>query len=1145
MLPELRNTDGGLCPAFTCSTGTTQYCGDIGDSCGQPQHCGACPTGQQCENNVCVAAGTVCLTGCTVAGGTYCGVIGDGCGGTLDCGTACPLTGWTCGTDHICKGGPTVCQADTCVAASGDQYCGTIGDGCGNTLDCGNPCPTGWNCLNNLCVGPAGVCNALKCATDSGDHYCGDIGDGCGGILACGDDCPAGWTCEDHMCKATPPACTLATCATASGDHYCGPIGDGCGGTLDCGADCPVGWNCVNSVCVGGPLVCQPATCDTAGGGRYCGQVGDGCGGTLNCPADCLQSGWICQDNLCIGPPSVCTKITCATASGDNYCGTVGDNCGGSLDCGTICPKAGWTCGTDNICKGPPGVCIPLSCTTSGGDHYCGTVGDGCGGTLDCGTTCPTAGWTCGTDNICKGGPTCVPTTCDAPNGDHYCGTIGDGCGGTLDCGTTCPKAGWTCSDNMCKADLTSCTPLTCVASSGDTYCGAIGDGCGGTLDCGTTCPKAGWVCENGLCKAGSTANCIARTCTTAYGDQYCGTIGDGCGNSVECGTTCAKAGWACQDNLCKAGPTANCVPLACTTANNDQYCGDIGDGCGGTVHCGTACTKAGWTCQDNLCKGGPTSGCTPLTCQTASGDQYCGDIGDGCGNLLDCGTTCAKSGWTCQNSLCKGGPTCTPVTCNPASGGRYCGVIGDGCGNSLTCSTDCSAAGSAWICQDNLCKGGPTCTPLTCAATSVDNYCGNIGDGCGGTLSCSATCPKTGWVCNQGLCQAGPTAACVPQACTTTAGDQYCGDIGDGCGSTAHCGTTCAKPGWTCQNNLCKAGPTAGCTPLTCTASSGDQYCGVIGDGCGNSLDCGTTCTKPGWTCQNNLCVGPPGVCTPLTCATASGDQYCGVIGDGCGNSLDCGTTCPKTGWTCQSSLCKAGPTAGCTPLTCNPATGGQYCGTIGDGCGNSVNCGTDCSAAGSGWVCGSNNSCVGGPGCLPVTCNNASGVQQYCGNVGDGCGATLGCPATCANSTPCGAITANVCEPCGGLCLNRVRCSGTATTSISGTVYDPAGYNQLYNVIVSIPNLAIATLDPITTGSVSCSTCDGQVSGQPIATALTDANGHFLLNDVPWGVDIPLVMQLGKWRRQITIPKSMVTNQCGDNPITETKPVSLLRLP
>jgi hypothetical protein len=116
---------------------------------------------------------------------------------------------------------------------------------------------------------------------------------------------------------------------------------------------------------------------------------------------------------------------------------------------------------------------------------------------------------------------------------------------------------------------------------------------------------------------------------------------------------------------------------------------------------------------------------------------------------------------------------------------------------------------------------------------------------------------------------------------------------------------------------------------------------------------------------------------------------------------------------------------------------------------------------------------------------------------------------------------------------------------TSISGTVYDPAGYNPLYNVIVSIPNSA---LDPITTGA-TCASCDAQVSGQPIATALTDASGHFVLNNVPWGVDFPLVMQLGKWRRQVTISASMVTNQCADNPIpdtwTSTTPATLLRLP
>ena len=109
--PEPRTTDGGVCPPLSCHSGATQYCGDIGDQCGQTLHCGACPANQQCKNSVC--AGSNCLTGCSVAGGDYCGTIGDGCGGTLPCGTACPKPGWKCGADHICKGDST-CPAVTC-----------------------------------------------------------------------------------------------------------------------------------------------------------------------------------------------------------------------------------------------------------------------------------------------------------------------------------------------------------------------------------------------------------------------------------------------------------------------------------------------------------------------------------------------------------------------------------------------------------------------------------------------------------------------------------------------------------------------------------------------------------------------------------------------------------------------------------------------------------------------------------------------------------------------------------------------------------------------------------------------------------------------------------------------------------------------
>ncbi len=219
----------------------------------------------------------------------------------------------------------------------------------------------------------------------------------------------------------------------------------------------------------------------------------------------------------------------------------------------------------------------------------------------------------------------------------------------------------------------------------------------------------------------------------------------------------------------------------------------------------------------------------------------------------------------------------------------------------------------------------------------------------------------------------------------------------------------------------------------------------------------------------------------------------------------------------------------------------GGRYCGTIGDGCGHSLDCGADCTAAGAGWTCGGNGLCVGGADCSKVSCHNAKGVQQYCGDIGDGCGGTLHCPATCSNGGACGSGSPNVCDPCVNLCQKQLRCDGGTGPSLSGTVYDPAGLNPLYNVLVSIPN---APLDPIATGA-ACTSCDAEVSGQPIATALTDAAGRFVLHNVPWGTDFPLVMQLGKWRRQVTIGKSMVTRQCADNPVVESKPASLLRLP
>ncbi len=107
---------------------------------------------------------------------------------------------------------------------------------------------------------------------------------------------------------------------------------------------------------------------------------------------------------------------------------------------------------------------------------------------------------------------------------------------------------------------------------------------------------------------------------------------------------------------------------------------------------------------------------------------------------------------------------------------------------------------------------------------------------------------------------------------------------------------------------------------------------------------------------------------------------------------------------------------------------------------------------------------------------------------------------------------------------------CSNGASTTISGKVTDPAGHNPLYNVVVYIPNSQGGTLDPIPVGvnSSSCS-CDALVSGEPMAIALTAPDGTFTIQNAPDGKNIPLVVQIGKWRKEITISS---VAQCTDNP-------------
>ena len=113
---------------------------------------------------------------------------------------------------------------------------------------------------------------------------------------------------------------------------------------------------------------------------------------------------------------------------------------------------------------------------------------------------------------------------------------------------------------------------------------------------------------------------------------------------------------------------------------------------------------------------------------------------------------------------------------------------------------------------------------------------------------------------------------------------------------------------------------------------------------------------------------------------------------------------------------------------------------------------------------------------------------------------------------------------------CQVDVACDGAQTT-LTGTVYDPAGAMPLNGVYVYIPN---QTPDAIPVGNPTCSVCQAPASGQPIIGALTDPNGKFTLTrgtgpyaGVPSGTGIPLVIQAGKWRTQLTI--NVPITSCG----------------
>jgi hypothetical protein len=167
--------------------------------------------------------------------------------------------------------------------------------------------------------------------------------------------------------------------------------------------------------------------------------------------------------------------------------------------------------------------------------------------------------------------------------------------------------------------------------------------------------------------------------------------------------------------------------------------------------------------------------------------------------------------------------------------------------------------------------------------------------------------------------------------------------------------------------------------------------------------------------------------------------------------------------------------------------------------------------------------------------------------------------CGPTCPAPQACGAGgQPNVCGsnvPCTGLCTQQVACDGGGRTTLIGTVvagttstYLPSGVpngDPVPNVLVYVPNGTVQAFVPRSTETQAqqCSTCGADVTGNPLVETKTAYDGTFTLQNVPVGSSIPVVIQLGRWRRQFTVS---VGTACGANTVNASgMPSGILRMP
>src|SRR5262245_4146484 len=177
---------------------------------------------------------------------------------------------------------------------------------------------------------------------------------------------------------------------------------------------------------------------------------------------------------------------------------------------------------------------------------------------------------------------------------------------------------------------------------------------------------------------------------------------------------------------------------------------------------------------------------------------------------------------------------------------------------------------------------------------------------------------------------------------------------------------------------------------------------------------------------------------------------------------------------------------------------------------------------AAGLVCGCGSGGTLTGSGGAGGT---GGTGLVPPVGGVGGG-----------TNQKPCEGLQCAQSTCTAGNCT-QPGCPGGVVTTISGTVYDPAGKVPLPNIDVYVPNAALAAY----ADGPACE-CQLPRQGSQLVRTHTDTAGHFTLGDrngdVPVATNIPVVIQAGRWRRQVVVS---TVAACADTAL----PADMTRLP